>query len=373
MKDGMVLNLPEHHILDLLNEGVYVTDRDRKIVYWNKPAERITGWASVDVLGSRCLDNILCHIDKDGHNLCGEEYCPLYRAMIAGVSSTVPIIVFAKARDGSRIPMHVSVAPVRDDSGKVVGGVETFRNVSPLIRDLERARQIQSLSFRGERMEDQRVRFTTHYVPHDIIGGDYFAIEQLDNGRYAFMLADVMGHGIAAALYTMHLYSLWEESRNFLTHPSSFLEEVSSKLCKLVRDDESYATGIYGLLDLENRSVTLCSAGAPPFFIIRGGSDYETVKLPGLPLGLLDTSIYDEQSIELREGDGFLFFTDGATEVFDAEKRELGTEGLLGILKEVGYPDSRVKMEKLEEKILKFSNRIRLDDDLTFLGIHFAG
>lgn len=84
-------------------------------------------------------------------------------------------------------------------------------------------------------------------------------------------------------------------------------------------------------------------------------------------------STYDDQSIELGTGDRLLFFTDSNTEVFDAEERELDTEGIVGILKEVGYPDSRSKMEKLEEKILMFSNRIRLDDDLTFLGIHFTG
>jgi PAS domain S-box-containing protein len=60
-------------ILDSLSDGVYVCDRNRRIVYWSKSAERITGWTSDDVVGRRCLDDVLCHIDKDNHPLCGEN------------------------------------------------------------------------------------------------------------------------------------------------------------------------------------------------------------------------------------------------------------------------------------------------------------
>ena len=69
-------------VLDSINDGVYVTDSTRKIVYWGAGAERITGWQSVDVLGKHCHDGILCHVDKDGHRLCGKEHCPLHRSMV---------------------------------------------------------------------------------------------------------------------------------------------------------------------------------------------------------------------------------------------------------------------------------------------------
>ena len=104
------LLLSSEVILDCLSEGVYVCDLERRIVYWNKSAERITGWRSEDVVGRQCLDDILCHEDKDGHRLCGEEYCPLHRSMITGVTTSVPMIVFARGKDGRRIPMHMTTA-----------------------------------------------------------------------------------------------------------------------------------------------------------------------------------------------------------------------------------------------------------------------
>ena len=85
-------------ILDSLGDGVYVCDRDRRIVYWSKSAERITGWVPEDVIGRRCLDDVLCHTDKDNHQLCGEEFCPLHRSMVTGTTSNVPLIVFARGK-----------------------------------------------------------------------------------------------------------------------------------------------------------------------------------------------------------------------------------------------------------------------------------
>lgn len=107
------INLQPETILDSISQGIYITDLDRRIIYWSHSAERLTGWPAGEIVGKGCYDNTLCHVDKDGRRLCGEEFCPLHRSIVTGQSSTVPIIVFAQHRDGSRIPMRVSVAPVQ--------------------------------------------------------------------------------------------------------------------------------------------------------------------------------------------------------------------------------------------------------------------
>ena len=186
-------------IIDCLNDGVYVCDRNRRIVFWSKAAERITGWRSEDVLGRACLEDILNHVDKDGHRLCGEEYCPLHRAMITGVTTKVPVIVFALCKDGRRVPTQVTTAPIHNEAGEIIGGVETFRDVSPILVDLERAQKIQRQTLQHELPEDPRLQFSAFFMPYDIVGGDYYAIQPLDADRYGFLLADMEGHGVAAA------------------------------------------------------------------------------------------------------------------------------------------------------------------------------
>jgi PAS domain-containing protein len=75
-------NVTTDGLLNSLADGLYVTDLDRRILFWNSAAERITGWAAQEVVGRTCFDNILCHVDKDGHALCGQEYCPLPRSIV---------------------------------------------------------------------------------------------------------------------------------------------------------------------------------------------------------------------------------------------------------------------------------------------------
>jgi PAS domain S-box-containing protein len=357
-------------ILDSLSDGVYACDRDRRIVFWSTAAERITGWQSSDVVGRRCLEDVLCHVDKDGHRLCGEEFCPLHRAMVTGATSAVPLIVFAQGKEGQRIPMQVTVAPIRNPGGEIIGGVETFRDVSAMLADLERAKRIQDLSLETDLPEDPRVRFSTYYVPHDIVGGDFFAIKQLDSDHYGFLLADVMGHGVAAALHTMHLSSLWERHCGLLAEPATFAQVLNNELARVVKG-ESFATAQCGVIDAEHRKLRSVSAGGPPGLVIRVNGTFEPLESSGLPFGMMEDANYEEMEARFDEGERLLFFSDGAVEIHNARKKLLGTEGLVRILQGVGYPASGLRITAIEEQLLLYSSDIRLPDDITFIEVRF--
>jgi len=356
-------------IVESLSDGIYVCDLDRRITYWSKSAERITGWTAEDVVGRQCFDNILCHIDKDGHQLCGEEYCPLHRSMITGTGSEGSLLLYAQGKNGKRIPMQVSVAPMLNADGVVIGGVEVFQDASAAVHDLERAKSIQQLALQHELPEDGRVRFTTHYVPHDIVGGDYYAIEKLDEDRYGLMLADVMGHGVAAALYTMHLSSLWDRFHALLASPVEFASQVNIELAKVVKTDESFATALCGLIDLKSHTFRFASAGAPRVLLAHADGTHEFLQGRGLPLAVMEDANYIEIRAQLQDGDRLLLFSDGAEEVRDAAGELLGQDGLLGLLKKQGYPRADIQMDVFEEELLKYSNGIRLEDDLTLIEI----
>jgi PAS domain S-box-containing protein len=108
-----------------------MTDRDRKIIFWNRACEKITGFSSKDTLGRKCSDNILNHVDVNGNSLCETDHCPLQQCMVKGVPGDKPVLVRAKRRDGSRVIVEVSVAPVIEDNGGVIGGIEVFRDATP--------------------------------------------------------------------------------------------------------------------------------------------------------------------------------------------------------------------------------------------------
>ena len=113
----------ETSILDQLNDGVYLVDRDRKITYWNRGAERISGFSAAEVIGSRCSDSLLIHVDEEGASLC-HGACPLAYSMNDG--QTRETNVYLHHKDGHRVPVNIRTSPLRDARGEVLGGLEVF-------------------------------------------------------------------------------------------------------------------------------------------------------------------------------------------------------------------------------------------------------
>ena len=131
-------------ILDNLFDAVYFTDLERRITYWNQAAEQLTGYSAEEVVGTRCGDNILMHVDDSGRLLCQGE-CPLSRVIADGRPHRAEIYLHHKR--GHRVPVEVRVCPVTGRDGEVVGVVEIFNDNSRERAVRERARELAKLAF----------------------------------------------------------------------------------------------------------------------------------------------------------------------------------------------------------------------------------
>jgi diguanylate cyclase (GGDEF)-like protein/PAS domain S-box-containing protein len=126
-------------IIDNLYDGVYFVDRDRVITYWNKGAERITGYTRGQVVGHACRENLLNHVSPEGVLLC-ETRCPLAACMEDGKVREAE--VFLHHVDGHRVPVLVRLAPLRDKTGGIIGAVETFSSSTALMRARRKLREL---------------------------------------------------------------------------------------------------------------------------------------------------------------------------------------------------------------------------------------
>ena len=117
-------------IIDNLSEGVYFVDRDRVITYWNKGAERITGYSASQTLGRACRDNLLNHVTANGIELCMND-CPLAATMEDGKERAAE--VFVHHADGHRVPIVIRASPMRNRNGNIIGAVESFSNNASVI------------------------------------------------------------------------------------------------------------------------------------------------------------------------------------------------------------------------------------------------
>jgi PAS domain S-box-containing protein len=366
-------NAPD--LLNLLADGAYITDTERRIVFWNQAAARITGWEAAQVVGRQCRDNLLIHVDKDGHALCGDEHCPLHRSIVTGQPSAAPLLVFAQHRSGSRVPVEVTVAPIRNAAGKMVGGIEVFRDLTESVRDQLRAKEIQDQAVKCELPQDHRVSFEARYQPRDIVGGDFFRIEALDAAHYALLVADVRGHGVSAALYTMCLRAFWNEHRPTLPSPARFMALVSDGLQALGHGMGYFGTAVLAVYNAANGEIRLVRAGHPAPVLMRADGHCEIIGVANPALGLFRNTTFHETVERLTPGDALLLFTDGATELFDRQDHELGREGLLQLIRTQtrDHGLTTFKVDELERQLLEFTNQIRLPDDLTLVKLRREG
>ncbi len=131
-------------MLDNLYDAVYFVDKHRKIIYWNVSAEKLTGYASSDVVGSYCFDNRLNHTNGEGVLLCRGESCPLAKCLKDG--SLREEELYLQHKNGHRIPILARVSPVRDVRGEIIGAVEIFSDNSRQAHLLEQLVRFKELS-----------------------------------------------------------------------------------------------------------------------------------------------------------------------------------------------------------------------------------
>ena len=119
------------------------SNRERRITFWNKAAEKITGFHEKEVLGRRCMDQVLTHVDDGGRCLCIES-CPLSETIADGKERESEVYLHHK--QGHRVPIRIRTTPITDETGKIVGAVEVFTNNSRSLGLEERLAELERLA-----------------------------------------------------------------------------------------------------------------------------------------------------------------------------------------------------------------------------------
>ncbi|HDQ04949.1 MAG TPA: PAS domain S-box protein [Deltaproteobacteria bacterium] len=105
-------------IVDNLYDGLYIVSKERIIRYWNKAAEKISGFSAAEVIGKTCSDRILTHVDDESNDMCG-GLCPL--VMTANSGQTCEAELFLHHKQGHRVPVLVRTTPLTDENDAIIG------------------------------------------------------------------------------------------------------------------------------------------------------------------------------------------------------------------------------------------------------------
>jgi phosphoserine phosphatase RsbU/P len=174
-----------------------------------------------------------------------------------------------------------------------------------------------------------------HFADAEDAGGDFYDVYPAGPNRWAIVIADVIGHGLAAAaiLALVHAIGNAVQSQQVPPAPGAALALINKPLAtRYLANTGQFVTAFVGLYDADAQVLTYASAGHPPPRLVRGNEVHRLDADSGLPLGIDDSSIYGNETLQLLAGDRLVLFTDGITESTNAARDLFGDERLDALL-----------------------------------------
>jgi len=239
-------------------------------------------------------------------------------------------------------------------------------NEKQFFEELQVAGEVQSTIFPKVKDTD-RFELALFHKPFEIVSGDYYDYALLDDNKTCFLIADVCGHGVPAALITMLIKEIFQTSLEYSSDPKKLFEIMNDRIYDLINEYSAFFTAFYLLID-EKNNVNYVSGGHTPALLYRYKTN-EIVELntEGFVLGMMRdmVDVYNFKTEKLESNDMIILYTDGVTEARNS-KNNIYT---LDMLKDVVLKNRSIHPNDVLENIMKdfslFMEDKPLQDDAT--------
>jgi serine phosphatase RsbU (regulator of sigma subunit)/pSer/pThr/pTyr-binding forkhead associated (FHA) protein len=230
-------------------------------------------------------------------------------------------------------------------------------------RDMQLAREVQRGFLPDHKPQIDGYQFFDYYQPAEQVGGDYFDYISLPDGRLGVIVADVVGHGVAAALLMAKLsaearFALYAEPQ-----PAAAVTRLNERLCAM--QVQRFVTMVLLVIDPKTSQGQIVLAGhMPPIHRKPDGSISEPgEEVAGLPLGITDSLGYEQLEIKIGPGDVLALYTDGINECADAHGAMYSIDRLRGHLRS-GDSDPARTGQTIVEDVRRFLGKALQNDDM---------
>jgi len=245
-----------------------------------------------------------------------------------------------------------------------------------LERDMEMAANVQRSLLPKEFPEVDGFQISTLYRPSDAVGGDYYDVHQNGDGA-TWLISDVSGHGVQAALTSMLLKAIFHQSAANFQDPRELLSKMNSELHQFLPGG-MYAAATVFKIEAGSPAVQVANAGLPYPMLLSASSEKKVREIPltGLPLGLFPVGTldhYDARELALNSGEMLLVSSDGLGEIRrqgEGEREEFFQDGPLeSALAELSGSGGRQVVEGVVEKALAYGGDQGVLDDVTVVAV----
>ncbi|MBP1623635.1 MAG: serine phosphatase [Acidobacteria bacterium] len=206
-------------------------------------------------------------------------------------------------------------------------------------------------------------------LPCHEVGGDYFDYFDLDEGSFCFVLGDVAGKGISAALLAAVVQGIFS-TQTFLDSPlSTIVSNLNQNLTKRGTGNR-FVTSFFGILDSEGNCTYVNAGHNPPILLHPDGTMKELTE-GGMVLGLFAGKEYQSDTIKLQPDDHLVLFTDGVLEALNSSGEEFGEERLCALLKANARSTAPEILARVRDSVLAFAANVPQHDDITIMVLGF--
>ena len=205
------------------------------------------------------------------------------------------------------------------------------------------------------------------------VGGDFYDFFFIDENKFMFLIADVSGKGIPAALFMMKVKTLVNNLSQIGYSPKQLFENINRQVCETNKQG-FFVTMLACIIDVSNGKVSIVNCGHNPPLIKRLNEKYEFLKLtPNIPLGAFEDAEFELYETMLAPGDLIYTYTDGVTESATADDEMYGEQRLYDCLNSIQETDPETIVKRVKDSILEYTNHALQSDDITMLVFKYAG
>lgn len=207
-------------------------------------------------------------------------------------------------------------------------------------------------------------------IPAQETGGDYYDMISLGEQRTAIAIGDVSGKGIRAAFYMTFTKGVLHSLSALIFSPVELLNQLN-RLFNENATRGTFISMIYGILEADKRVFTFARAGHNPMLIVRNNGDTEWLRPDGLGIGVTKGDKFlkhtQEATLQLKEGDVVILYTDGITEMLNSGSHFYGEERLKRLVKGVRKASSEKILEIIIDDVNEFKGMVKQHDDMTLV------
>ena len=242
--------------------------------------------------------------------------------------------------------------------------------------DLSNAKVIQDYFINTNLLEDDKplisgVKQSYIYKPFIEVGGDFLNVSKLSENQLSIVIADVMGHGISAAMatgvmksaFTLFLKQFGHDPVHLMNRMNAHFYEIFTTL---------YATCYYALIDMTENCIRMTKAGHNhPIIWKNDCGEFIKLETKGMGLGIIPDAQFEEFRVDIESGDKILFFTDGIVEQRNADNEMYSRSRLESKFVELVTSEEDNIVEKIYENLESFRDSVDFQDDISLLLLEF--